>query len=161
MNSATEESLGYKICKSWWTKISLTKILVFAIPFILSVFLAIVLEEAWLLCGLVISLGTALVVAIQIFLLKYDYIVFYDSNVFFHKGFIRKSEKSYIYTGVREVTVEQTFIGRILNYGRINANLFAAGMIHIDGVKSPAEVAKHLNSLIVVPEGTIKHITVN
>jgi hypothetical protein len=134
---------------------------VFSLSLVLSVALALILESAWPLLGLAVTLITALVVAIQIFLLKYDYVVVYKSSILYKRGFIIKKEKKEVYTGVRLVTVEQSFMGRILGYGEIKANLYGAGIITVKDVKNPSAAAQYLESLIVSPEGKIKHIVIN
>lgn len=156
-----ENSEGFRISKSAWTAINGIKILVFTVPLILSIVLAILFESAWLLLGLLVSVGVAAVVGVQIFLLKYDYAVVYKTSFMFHKGFIVKKERKEVYTGIRSVSVNQSFMGRILGYGEINANLYGAGIIQINGVKHPEKVSEHLEGLIVVPDGKIKQITIN
>lgn len=158
-NKETDE--GFRISKSAWLAINGIKVLIFTVPLVLSIVLAILFESAWLLLGLLIPVGVAAVVGVQIFLLKYDYTVVYKTSFMFHKGFIVKKEKKEVYTGIRSVSVNQSFWGRILGYGEINANLYGFGIIQIKGVKHPEKVSEHLEGLIVVPDGKIKQISIN
>jgi len=161
MTDSVKESTEFVIHKSGWTKITPPKIIVFLVSLIISVVLAIILKNAWLLLGLLIPLAVAIIVAVQVFLLKYDYAVFCKDRVMFHKGFIMKKEKKEVFTGVKLVTVNQTVMGRILGYGDIQANLYGAGIIHIKDVKTPNDACKYIESMIVVPEGAVTHITVS
>ena len=151
----------YKIDKSPWTVISVMKIVAFAISFALSVILCVLTKNAWFLLGLFVPIAIAFTVFIQIFLLKYDYVLISRDCIVICKGFFNKVEKKQLHNGVISVTMEQSVVGRIFNYGRINVNIFGVGMIHIDNVNEPCDVLDYLECLRVNSTGNVKRITVS
>lgn len=90
--------------------------------------------------------------------LKKDVIEFYDDKIICKKGVFGKSETTTVFMGVYAVNVEQSFFGRIFNYGDVKVD--AAGKWDIDstGIKKPRKLKEFLEQYTVKSEGTVKMI---
>lgn len=159
MNTQETSTNELVVSKSAWTVISPLKVALFVIPLLLGIVLAIVLKSALPLLLLLVSLGTAVVVAFQIFLLKYDTVRICTDRVIFKSGFFSPKERSETFSGVRGTEIQQTLMGNILNYGTVNINLLSMGVVRITGIKDPHGVKQHLDGMLIHATGTVRHVT--
>lgn len=80
----------------------------------------------------------------------YDRLVITDDKVVWHKGVINKSERSSVLTGILGVSVEQTMVGSIFNYGDVRLNTVGKHSdLVFEGVKNPQALASFLKKKIV------------
>jgi uncharacterized membrane protein YdbT with pleckstrin-like domain len=79
----------------------------------------------------------------------------YDQKIVVKSGVLNKSEKQAMFAGVYAVSLEQSFIGRIFDYGDIRID--APGNwadINTVGIKSPREFKNFLETQIKVGGNT-------
>ena len=94
----------------------------------------------------------------NIIALKKEVIEFYDDKIVCKKGVFNKSETTAAFMGVYAVNIEQSFFGRIFNYGDVRVD--AAGKWDIDsnGIKNPKGLKAYLEQHTVKSENTVKMI---
>ena len=160
MSTYETETATLTVTKSRWTIISPIKLACFLVPLLLGIILAIALKSGWPLLLLLISLGTAGVVAFQIFLLKYEVVRICSDCIVFKSGFFSPSEKSETFSGIRSTEIQQPLIGNLLHYGTVQINLLDMGVIRITDVKDPQAVKQHLDGMLVHATGTVRRITI-
>ena len=90
-----------------------------------------------------------IIMIIKIINIKDESISFYNNKVVKKSGIFSKHEKTTVFTQVLSVTVEQTFWGRICNYGTVYVDVVGAWDINMTGVKKPMEVKEYLESYVV------------
>ena len=79
--------------------------------------------------------------------IKDETISFYGNKVVHKSGILNRHERVTIMTPVLSVTVNQTFLGRILNYGDINVDIYGGKWdINTEGIKSPRKAKKYLEA---------------
>ena len=66
----------------------------------------------WLIVPLIIMIG-------HIVILKHERIEFYSNQVVVKSGVLNKKQRKSAFTGVMCVSVEQSLLGRICNYGNV------------------------------------------
>lgn len=79
----------------------------------------------------------------------------YDQKLVVKSGVLNKNEKQAMFAGVYAVSLEQSFIGRIFDYGDIRID--APGNwadINTEGIKSPREFKNFLETQIKVGGNT-------
>lgn len=74
-------------------------------------------------------------------------ISFYNNKVVQRSGILSKHEKTNILTHVLSVSVHQTFIGRIFNYGNITVDVMGQWDIDMRGIKNPRKAKEYLEQL--------------
>ena len=75
-------------------------------------------------------------------------IEFYDNKIVVKSGVISKREKQSVFGGVYSVSVSQSFVGRIFNYGNIKVDCPGRWDIDTEGIKNPMELKKYLETYI-------------
>ncbi len=160
MNAQESNTAELLITKSRFTVLSPLKLTLFLVPLLLGVALAIVLKSAWPLLLLLISVGTACVIAFQIFLLKYEVVKILQDRAVFKSGFFSPSERSEVFSGIRGTEIQQSLIGQILHYGTVQINLLDMGVIRITGVRDPHTVKKHLDGMLIHTTGAVRRMTI-
>ena len=142
---------NYVMTKSGWSVARVWHIL----PFILAVVGAIVafalndwnLPAPWnyVVFGVLgASVIPLLILAFKIINIKDETISFYNNKVVQREGIFSKREHTNILTTVLSVTVYQSFIGRIFNYGTITIDVMGQWDIDMRGVKDPMKAKAFL-----------------
>ena len=76
--------------------------------------------------------------------IKDETISFYNNKVVQREGIFMKREKTNILTTVLSVTVYQSFLGRIFNYGTISIDVMGQWDIDMRGIKNPMKAKAFL-----------------
>ncbi len=160
MNHNEMQTTELVLTKSPFTVINPIKLALVIIPFILGIVLAIALGSGLPLLLLLISLGTAGVVAFQIFLLKYEVVKIYSDRIVFKSGFFSPSEKSETFSGISSTEIQQTFMGNLLHYGTVHINLLSMGRIMIKDIKNPHAAKEFLDGMLIHTTGEVRRITI-
>ncbi len=94
----------------------------------------------------------------NIIVLKKEVIEFYDDKIIYKSGVFNKSERTATFMGVYAVSVDQSFFGRIFNYGDVRVD--AAGKWDIDssGIKNPKGLKEYLEQYTVKSDNVVKMI---
>ena len=95
----------------------------------------------WLVIPLIIQI-------VRILSAKCYSIEFYDSKIVVKSGILNKQENQSVFAGVYSVSVSQSFIGRIFNYGSIKVDCPGKWDIDTEGIKAPVELKKYLEAYI-------------
>ena len=95
----------------------------------------------WLVIPLIIQIA-------RILSAKYYSIEFYDDKIVVKSGVLNKNESQSIFVGVYSVSVSQSFVGRIFNYGDIKVDCPGKWDIDTTGIKDPSELKKYLENKI-------------
>ena len=77
----------------------------------------------------------------------YRHYVYRDRYVY-EGGLLSKKRRTQTMTQVLAVDIEQSFKGKIFNFGDVRVNLIGRGGLRIEGCKHPEEVASALQGLI-------------
>ena len=88
---------------------------------------------------------------------KNETIEFYDEKVIRKKGIIAKSESQTIFSGVLAVSVQQSVIGRIFNYGDVYMDVQGKWDIDTTMISNPSGLKKYLEDK-TVSAGSINYI---
>ena len=160
MNPGEVNPFELTVAKSNWSVISPLKLAFLCLPLILGIALAIVLESAWPLLLLGISLFTAGVIAIQILLLKFEVVKVYPDRLVFRSGFLSPKERTETFSGIRSTEVHQTLLGNLLHYGTVQLNPLEMGIIKITNVRDPLAVKQRLDNMLIHATGTVRRMTI-
>ena len=98
-----------------------------------------------LLCWLIIPL---IIMVVKIFIAKSYVIEFYDNKVIVKSGILTKKERQSILTNVASVSIEQTLMGRICNYGDIKVDIVGRWDVNTEGIKNPKGLKEYLNKYV-------------
>ena len=85
-----------------------------------------------------------IIMIVKIINIKDETISIYEDKVVQRKGIFSKYEHTNILTRVLSVTVKQTFVGRIFNYGTIEIDVVGYWDIDMKGVKNPKKAREFL-----------------
>ena len=75
-------------------------------------------------------------------------IEFYDDKIVVKSGVLNKNEVQSVFGGVYSVSVSQSFVGRIFNYGKIQVDCPGRWDIDTEGIKDPSALKKYLENYI-------------
>ena len=100
-----------------------------------------------------------IIMIIKIINVKDETISFYNNTVVLRSGIFSKYEKTHILTRVLSVTVQQTFWGRICNYGTVHVDVMGKWDINMRGVKKPMEAKEYLERYTANGMGMRQFIT--
>ncbi len=108
-------------------------------------------KSAWKACHPVLVLLFWLVIPLiiiiaRIIILKHERIEFYDNKVVFKKGVFRRKEIVTTFLGVLSVSVDQTFIGRIFNYGDVVVDAVGRWDISTEDIARPRKLKRYLET---------------
>ena len=116
---------NYVAKKSIWSAITFWRVLLF-----------------WLIIPLIVMI-------IGIIAAKKETIEFYDEKVILKKGIIARSEKQTIFSGVLAVSVEQSVLGRMFNYGNVRIDVQGKWDIDTTMVSNPHGLKEYLENKAV------------
>lgn len=74
---------------------------------------------------------------------------FYDKKVTERNGLISKDEKETTFKGVVSVTVQQSFWGRIFNFGDVHIDLVGKNNLYLEKIANPYDLKKFLETKII------------
>ena len=80
--------------------------------------------------------------------IKDETISFYNNKVVQRSGIISKHEKTNILTHVLSVTIHQSLLGRIFNYGTVYVDVVGKWDINMRGVKNPMAAKAYLERFV-------------
>ena len=95
----------------------------------------------WLVIPLIIQIA-------RILSAKCYLIEFYDNKIVVKSGVLSKQENQSVFGGVYSVSVSQSFVGRIFNYGNIQVDCPGRWDIDTVGIKDPSALKKYLENYI-------------
>ena len=95
----------------------------------------------WLVIPLIIQIA-------RILSAKCYSIEFYDNKIVVKSGVLNKKERQSVFGGVYSVSVSQSFMGRIFNYGSIQVDCPGRWDIDTVGIKDPSALKKYLENYI-------------
>ena len=95
----------------------------------------------WLVIPLMIQIA-------RILSAKCYLIAFYDNKIVVKSGVLNKKERQSVFGGVYSVSVSQSFVGRIFNYGSIQVDCPGRWDIDTVGIKDPSALKKYLENYI-------------
>ena len=95
----------------------------------------------WLVIPLIIQIA-------RILSAKCYLIEFYDNKIVVKSGVLSKQENQSVFGGVYSVSVSQSFVGRIFNYGNIQVDCPGRWDIDTVGIKDPLALKKYLENYI-------------
>ena len=88
-----------------------------------------------------------IIMIIEIINIKDETISFYNNKVVLKSGIFRRDEKVTVLTRVLSVTVKQSFLGRIFNYGNITVDVMGQWDIDMRGIKNPRKAKEYLETI--------------
>lgn len=94
----------------------------------------------------------------NIVMLKKDIIEFYDGKIIHRKGVLNKSETTTVFMGVYAVNVEQSFFGRMFNYGDVRVDAVGKWDVDCSAVKNPKGLKAYLEKFTEQPDNSVKMI---
>ena len=89
------------------------------------------------------------IIIFDIIRLKCETIEFYDNQIVTKKGVLSKKVKKTVFTGVVSVSVNQSLLGRIFNYGNIDVDTMGAWDVNTKGIFNPHKLEEYLETKIV------------
>lgn len=98
-----------------------------------------------LLCWLIFPV---IVMIFKIIALKAESIEFYDQKVVQRSGIIAKRERQSLLTNVTSVSVNQSVLGRIFNYGDVQVDLIGKWDINTNGISNPHKLKEFLENYL-------------
>ena len=99
-----------------------------------------------LFCWLIIPI---ILIIIDILKTNVEKVEFFDKKVTERNGLISKNEKETTFKGVVSVNVQQSFWGRIFNFGDVYVDLVGKNNLHLEKIAKPYELKKFLETKIV------------
>ena len=97
----------------------------------------------WLVIPLIIQIARML--SAKCYLIE-----FYNNKIVVKSGVLNKKERQSVFAGVYSVSVSQSLVGRIFNYGNIQVDCPGRWDIDTVGIKDPSALKKYLENYITV-----------
>lgn len=94
----------------------------------------------------------------NIVMLKKDVIEFYDGKIIHRKGVLNMSETTTVFMGVYAVNIEQSFFGRMFNYGDVKVDAVGKWDVDCSAVKNPKGLKAYLEKFTEQPDNSVKMI---
>ncbi len=79
--------------------------------------------------------------------LKYERIEFYDQRVIQKSGIFTKKERQSVLTNIVSVSVNQSLLGGIFNFGDVQIDLIGSWDIDTEGISRPHELKTFWKSI--------------
>ena len=128
------DNYNYVVKKSAWEALTLWRVLLI-----------------WTIIPIFIIIG-------HIIILKKDNIYFYEDRIIEKSGVFSKNETEMAFVGISAVSIHQSLLGRIFNFGDILVDVVGKWNINTKGVKKPKAVKEFLAQYIVKNENVTKVI---
>lgn len=88
-------------------------------------------------------------IVVDILKTNVEKVEFLDKKIKERKGLISKNEKDITFKGVVSVNVEQSFFGRLFNYGKVYIDLVGKDNVILENIAKPYELKKFLETKLV------------
>ena len=98
----------------------------------------------WLIVPLIIMI-------VDILKAKHYSLEFYPGIAVIKKGVLAKSEEKFVLPGVLEISVHQSILGRIFNYGSLKIDAVGKWDIDTENISKPKELKKYIEEKLVNP----------
>ena len=95
----------------------------------------------WLVIPLIIQIA-------RILSAKCYSIEFYDNKIVVKSGVLSKQENQSVFGGVYSVSISQSFLGRIFNYGSVRVDCPGKWDVDTESIKNPSALKKYLENYI-------------
>ena len=95
----------------------------------------------WLVIPLIIQIA-------RILSAKSYSIEFYDNKIVVKSGVFSKQENQSVFGGVYSVSISQSFLGRIFNYGDVRVDCPGKWDVGTESIKDPSALKKYLENYI-------------
>jgi membrane protein YdbS with pleckstrin-like domain len=102
------------------------------------------------IAGLILLFIPFIIQIVMIIEIRHDKIEFYDNRIVQKHGIITIHEKQSIFAGVYSVTVSQTLLGRIFNFGMIKVDCPGEWDIDTACISHPQRLKRYLEKRITV-----------
>ena len=99
-----------------------------------------------LFCWLIVPV---IFIIIDILKTNVEKVEFFDKKVTERKGLISKNEKETTFKGVVSVNVQQSFWGRIFNFGDVHIDLVGKNNLYLEKIANPYDLKKFLETKII------------
>lgn len=99
-----------------------------------------------LFCWLIVPI---ILIIIDILKTNVEKVEFFDKKVTERNGLISKNEKETTFKGVVSVNVQQSFWGRLFNFGDVYVDLVGKNNLHLEKIAKPYELKKFLETKII------------
>ena len=99
-----------------------------------------------LFCWLIVPI---IFIIIDMLKTNVEKVEFYDKKVTERNGLISKGEKETTFKGVVSVTVQQSFWGRIFNFGDVHIDLVGKNNLYLEKIANPYDLKKFLETKII------------
>lgn len=86
------------------------------------------------------------IIIVRLIVIKCERIEFYDNKVVYKKGVFSRKEITTTFLGVLSVSVDQTFVGRIFNYGDVVIDTVGRWDISTENIARPHKLKKYLET---------------
>lgn len=97
----------------------------------------------------------------EVIKLKKDVIEFYDGKIVCKKGVFSKSETTTVFMGVYAVNIEQSYFGKIFNYGNVKVDAVGKWDINSTGIENPKELKAYLENFVKQTAQSAVKVVVN
>ena len=89
----------------------------------------------------------------QIIKAKSEKVEFYDDYIVEKKGVFRKESKTYVNPGIVTVSTEQSFGGRLGNFGNVKMNVIGKPVnVDLTYIKRPKKLKAYLDTKLIDPK---------
>ena len=106
----------------------------------------------WLIIPLIVMIC-------HIVILKNERIEFYQNQIVVKSGVLTKKQRKSTFTGVLNVSIEQSLFGRIFNYGTLSVDVPGRWDVNTKGISNPQALVDYLETRIVSGANTTHVIT--
>ena len=96
---------------------------------------------SWLVIPLIIQI-------VRILSVKSYSIEFYEDKIIVKSGLLSKQEHQSVFAGVYSVSVSQSLMGRIFNYGNVKVDCPGKWDVNTNDIKDPAALKNYLESFM-------------
>lgn len=96
-----------------------------------------------------------IVMICHIIIIKSEKIEFYKDYIIVRSGVLNKRQRKTAFMGVISVSLDQSFFGRIFNYGDVRVDVTGKWDINTEGVADPNGLVYYLESRIVKGSNTM------
>ena len=95
----------------------------------------------WLIIPLIVMI-------IKIAIAKHETVEFYEDRIIEKSGILSKNENQKVFPSVQSVSVNQTFGGRLFNYGDVSVDFVGSVALSLEGIKKPQELKSFLQKRV-------------
>ena len=86
------------------------------------------------------------IMLIRLIIIKHESYEFYDNKIIYKKGVFNRQETVSTFLGMLSISVDQSFIGRIFNYGNVTVDTVGRWDLDMENVAKPHKLKRYLES---------------